>query len=110
MKLDFADEQWRNVLLPVYLASYIYQKQSFQVIINGQNGQISGQRPADWNKIWLVIGALLAPGLFFGLFGLLTIPLAGAGLGLSAFGFILLVVGMVLSVVIYQKAEALDDI
>lgn len=110
MKLDFANEQWRNILLPVYLASYIYQKQSFQVAINGQNGLISGQRPADWNKVWLVIGVLLAPGLLIGLAGLLTIPLAGAGLGMSAFGFVLLVIGMILSVVIYQKAEALDDL
>jgi hypothetical protein len=110
MKCDFADEDWRYVLLPVYLASYQYQDKFYQIVVNGQNGQISGQRPADWNKIWLVISLLLAPGLIIGLIGLLTIPLAGAGLGIGIFGFVLLVIGLLISVVIYQKAEALDDL
>ncbi|MCC7129666.1 MAG: hypothetical protein IT297_04630 [Anaerolineae bacterium] len=110
MKLDFDDEQWRYILLPVYLTSYIHQDQKYQVVVNGQNGIISGQQPADWNKIWLVIGLLLTPGLLLGLIGLITIPVAGAGIGIGAFGFVLLVLGLVLSAVIYQKAQALDDL
>jgi len=110
LNLEFADESWRYILLPVYLASYRYQNQSYQVMVNGQSGQVSGQRPADWNKIWLAIAALLAPGLIIGFFGLLAIPLAGAGIGIGGFGFILFVVGLILSVIIYQKAQTLDDL
>lgn len=109
MKLDFEDEQWRYILLPVYLTSYIYQDQKYQVVVNGQNGIISGQLPADWHKIWLVIGALLTPGLFLGLIGLLMIPLAGAGIGIGIFGFVLLILGLVLGSIIYQKAQALEN-
>jgi hypothetical protein len=110
MSLDFSEEDWRYILLPVYLAGYKYQGQTYQVMVNGQTGQISGQRPADWNKIWLVIAALLAPGLILGLIGLLTIPLAGAGVLIGGLGFILLVIGLILSAILYQKAQALDDL
>jgi len=109
MDLDFGEESWRYLLAPVYLASYRYEQQIYQVMLNGQTGAISGQRPADWNKVWLVIALLLVPGMLLGLVGLITIPLGGAGLGIGGFGFILLVIGAVLSVILYQKAGALDD-
>jgi hypothetical protein len=110
MNLDFADESWRYVLLPVYLATYTYENKPYQVMVNGETGKITGQRPADWNKIWLVIALLLAPGLLLGLLGLLTIPFAGAGLGIGGFGFILLVIGLVIALILYNKANALDDL
>jgi len=109
MDLDFGEESWRYLLAPVYLASYRYQQQTYQVMLNGQTGAISGQRPADWNKVWLVIALLLGPGMLLGLVGLIAIPLGGVGLGIGAFGFFLLVIGAVLSVILYQKAGALDD-
>jgi len=109
MILDFSDESWRYVLLPVYLTNYIYDKQSYQVMINGQNGEIAGQRPADWNKIWLVIAALLAPGILLGLLGLITIPIGGVGVGIGILGFILLIIGLVVSFILYNKAQAIDD-
>ncbi len=110
MNLDFAEESWQYVLLPVYLTTYRVGEASYQVMVNGQNGLISGQRPADWNKIWLAIAALISPGLFLGAIGLLTIPLGGVGLIIGGLGFILLVAGLIISVIIYQKAQALDDI
>ncbi len=109
MNLDFGEESWRYMLAPVYMASYRYQGQTYQVMLNGQTGEISGQRPADWNKVWLVIALLLGPGVLLGLIGLVTIPFGGAGLGIGGFGFILLVIGVVMSVILYQKAGALDD-
>ena len=110
MNLDFADESWRYLLLPVYLATYSYEGKPYQVMVNGETGKITGQRPADWNKIWLVIALLVAPGLLLGLLGLLTIPFAGAGLGIGGFGFVLLVIGLVIGLILYNKANALDDL
>jgi hypothetical protein len=110
MNLDFANESWRYVLLPVYLATYTYESKPYQVMVNGETGKITGQRPADWNKIWLVIALLLTPGLLLGLLGLLTIPFAGAGLGIGGFGFILLVIGLVIGFILYNKANSLDDL
>jgi len=110
MKLDFADESWRYVLFPIYLANYAYDSKNFQVMINGQTGAISGQRPVDWNKVWLAIAAILAPGLLLGLLGLVTIPLAGIGIVIGGVGFLLLVIGLVISFILFRKADALDDL
>jgi predicted heme/steroid binding protein len=59
MSLDFSDESWRYVLLPVYVAAYRYDGKVYQVMINGQGGAITGQRPVDWAKVWLAVAALL---------------------------------------------------
>lgn len=110
MRMDFADESWRYVLLPAYLAVYHYQNQPYQVIINGQTGQISGQRPVDWRKVWLAIGLVLLPGVVLGLIGLLTLLLGGVGIVIGGFGFFLLIIGLVVSFVIFQQAQKMDDV
>jgi DNA-directed RNA polymerase subunit RPC12/RpoP len=110
MNLDYSDETWRYVLLPFYLTSYSYKQHNYQVLINGQNGEISGQRPVDWNKVWLLVLIMIAPGMFLGLLGLMTIPFLGLGVIIGIVGFILLVIGIIASVFVYQKASGLDDI
>ena len=110
MDLDFANESWRYILAPVYLSAYTYAGKTYQAMINGQTGAIAGQRPVDWNKIWLVIAILLAPGALLGLIGLVTIPLAGAGVPIGFVGFFLLVIGVVLSIILYLRADRMDDI
>jgi hypothetical protein len=64
----------------------------------------------DWNKIWLVIILLLSPGMGLSLLGLVTIPLAGAGVVIGAIGFFLLVVGLVFAIILYAQADKMDDI
>lgn len=79
-------------------------------MVNGQTGTIAGQMPVDWTKVWLVIAALLAPGVLLGLLGLLTLLLGGVGAVIGGFGLFLLVIGMIISLVILRKAMSLDDI
>jgi hypothetical protein len=110
MELDFANESWRYILLPVYLANYIYANRTYHAIINGQSGAIAGQRPVDWNKVWLVILLLLSPGAGLGLIGLITLPLAGVGVVIGGIGFFLLVVGVIISIILYVQADKMDDI
>lgn len=110
MALDFSKESWRYILLPAYISVYQFQNLPFQVMINGQSGAISGQRPVDWQKVWLVIGLCLLPGVFFGLIGLVTLLLGGIGAFIGGLGFFLLIIGVILSFVIFQKAQSMDDI
>ena len=110
MNLDFSQETWRYVLLPVYVAAYRYQGKTFQVMVNGQTGVVAGQRPVDWTRIWLVVAALLAPGVLLGLLGLVTLVFAGLGAAIGGFGFILLVIGIVIAVIIVLNAMKMDDI
>ncbi len=109
MDLDFADESWRYILLPVYLSSYPYQGKIFQVMVNGQSGLIAGQRPVDWNKFWLIMVAILTPGVLLGLLGLVTIPLAGFGAILAMIGFALFLIGLVIVFVFFNHAQEMDD-
>lgn len=108
MTLDFDEETWRYILLPSFLAVYDYGDERYQVTLNGQTGTIAGTRPADWRKIWLVIAALLGPGLLIGLGGLLLIPFLGPLP--TAIGFGLSIAALITSIVILVRASRLDDI
>jgi len=110
MQADFADERWRHILLPVYLASYPFEGRTFQVMVNGQTGSVAGQKPVAWPKVWLVIAAMLAPGAGLGLLGLLTLALGGIGLIGLVLGFILLVAGLIGSILVFQKARASEEV
>ncbi len=110
MKLDFSDESWRYILLPVYLATYRYQDQSYQVMVNGQTGVVAGQRPVDWVKVWLAVFGLLSPGLTLGVIGIITTIFFDFGFFIGIIGFILLVIGLVIGFNIFRKAQAMDDV
>ena len=64
---------FKHVLLPVWLASYRYQDKAYRVLVNGQTGKVTGDRPYSWIKITLlvlfivaVIGIIVALVSFFG--------------------------------------------
>jgi hypothetical protein len=109
MEMDFSDESWRYILLPLYLASYKYENVDYQIVVNGQVGSISGQRPVDWRKVWLIVGGILTPGILLCGIGLLTIAF-GIGIVIGIFGFLLLIAGIVGAFFILRKAYSLDDI
>jgi Zn finger protein HypA/HybF involved in hydrogenase expression len=75
MQLDFNDESWRHILLPVYLATYDYGEENYQVVVNGETGAVGGERPVDWTKIILLIAAALALTVVAGLVGIAFPPL-----------------------------------
>jgi Zn finger protein HypA/HybF involved in hydrogenase expression len=106
MKADFKNETWRYILLPVYLASYCFKEKVYQVMINGQTGTISGQKPVDWWKVWLAILASLLPGLITGFIGLPLLIAGGIGLIPLFLGLVFLIAGIVFSVDLYRKAAA----
>ena len=111
MTADFGDERWRYILLPIYLASYPFGKRTFQVMVNGQTGQVAGQKPVAWLRIWLAIAALLTPGALLGLAGLLlSALLPPAGIVGLVIGFILLIAGFIGSIIIFKKARASEEV
>jgi Zn finger protein HypA/HybF involved in hydrogenase expression len=109
MNLDFSDESWRYILLPVYIAIYHYQQTQFQVMVNGQTGAISGQRPADWVKVGLVMFAAMSPALFTGLAGIILLFFGGLGFPVLMVAFVLAVAGVLISLNLFKKAQELDD-
>jgi hypothetical protein len=51
----FSDQRFKHILVPVWLLTYSYGGRSYQVVINGVTGQISGERPWSWIKIALLV-------------------------------------------------------
>jgi len=51
---------YKHLLLPLYIAAYLYEGKSYQVVVNGQSGKISGEKPLSWIKITLATVAVLA--------------------------------------------------
>ena len=110
MTADFADEQWRYILLPIYLLSYRYGQRTFQVMVNGQTGNVAGQKPVAWPKVWLAIAAMLLPGALLGLIGLAALSIGGLGIVGLAVGFILFIAGLIGSIFVLARARASEEI
>jgi len=109
MTADFDRERWRYVLLPAYMATYVYAGGTYHVMVNGQTAAVSGQKPIAWARVWLAIALALAPGVLLGLLGLILLAI-GVGAILLPFAFILFVVGLIVSGAILMRARAADDI
>lgn len=92
MVADFEDERWRYVLLPMYVAAYRYGDRTCQVLVNSQTGEVSGQKPVAWWKIYAAIAAATTPSFFVGV--CLGVPLtlaAGLGVAVMVVGFAMFV-------------------
>lgn len=109
MSLDFTDEEWRYILVPVYTTIYHYGEKPYQVTINGQNGRTSGPRPVDWEKVWLVIAGILSPGLLLFLIGWLFAS-HKSGPVTAAVGLFLLFVGAVISFFLVRQGQEIENV
>jgi len=110
MALNFHEESWRYILTPLYISVYRYEDEAYQVMVNGQSGEVAGQRPVDWPKVWLAIAGMLAPGVFLGVLGLLLLVLGPVGVAALVIAFIALIVGGIFAVSTFQKAKGMDDV
>jgi predicted RNA-binding Zn-ribbon protein involved in translation (DUF1610 family) len=56
----FDRETFKHVLLPIWTAAYKYSGKSYQFLVNGQTGEVQGERPYSWWKIGFAILAVAA--------------------------------------------------
>lgn len=69
MDIDWSDEYYRLLMLPVYSTSYSYNSKPYQVLINGENGEIIGEYPKSVIKITLaIIAAVIVLAVIFYLY------------------------------------------
>lgn len=61
-----SDVTFKHILVPVWLAAYKYRGRSFRFVVNGQTGQVSGERP--WS-VWKIAFAILVAAIVAGVFG-----------------------------------------
>jgi len=61
---DYSGQTFKHILTPVWLLTYNYGTQNFQVVLNGFTGAIAGKYPKSWVKIFFaVLGGLIALGI-----------------------------------------------
>ena len=65
---EYSRQTFKHVLCPIWLLSYVYGPRSFQVIVNGYTGRISGEYPKSWMKIFILITAILVGAALIGYF------------------------------------------
>ena len=60
VKTAYSSETFKHVLLPVWTAAYKYGGKSYRFLVNGQTGEVQGERPYSWWKIgFAVVGAVI---------------------------------------------------
>jgi hypothetical protein len=45
-------QTFKHIILPVWIAAYQYNNQTYQFAINAQTGRVSGEKPYSWIKIF----------------------------------------------------------
>lgn len=60
---DWADETFKHILLPVWMAAYKYNAKSYRFVVNGQTGEVQGERPWSAWKIGFAILGVVAIGV-----------------------------------------------
>ncbi len=56
----YANLMFKLVLLPVWVAAYIYAGRTWQVMVNANTGEVIGERPySKWKVAFAVLGALV---------------------------------------------------
>jgi DNA-directed RNA polymerase subunit RPC12/RpoP len=61
---NWSDETFKHILLPVWMASYKYNGRSYRFVVNGQTGEVQGERP--WSIWKIAFAALLVLALVTG--------------------------------------------
>jgi len=98
LQAEYSDLNWTLLLLPAYVTWYQEGERIWPVLVNGQNGRVSGVRRASARKANVT-------SLILGVVGLLLF-LAGGGLALlgaalppaAVVGLVILVIGLLLAV------------
>jgi hypothetical protein len=67
--VNWSDMTFKHVLLPVWIGKYRYKGVEYQIMINGQTGNVTGEKPKDTLKVVGIIVSVFATLIVLGLFG-----------------------------------------
>ena len=68
---DIRDVTFKHILVPVWIAAYRYRGRAFRFVVNGQTGQVIGERPwSAWKIAFAVLVGLMVAAAFGYLYGL----------------------------------------
>ncbi len=67
LSLSFRNVKFKHILAPFWVSSYYFKEKLYNIVINGQNGRVSGESPVSPIKVALTVagGAIIAGILFY---------------------------------------------
>jgi len=60
MNTSYSDITFKHILLPIWISSYRYNDKAYRFLINGQTGEVQGERPYSAIKIILAVLVAIA--------------------------------------------------
>ena len=60
LDVELSEETFKHILLPVYISTYQFKGKRYNFFVNGQTGNISGERPYSFWKIFFLVLAVIA--------------------------------------------------
>ena len=55
----YADIRFKHVLLPVWISAYRFRDKTYRFLVNGQTGEVAGESPVSWQKVTLLVVAVI---------------------------------------------------
>lgn len=56
---SLSQQTFKHLLLPLWICAYTYNGKLYRFLVNGQTGQVAGERPKSWVKIALLVLAFV---------------------------------------------------
>jgi len=69
--VNWSDMTFKHVLLPVWIGAYRYKGVEYSVMVNGQTGNVTGEKPKDTLKTLGIIVSVIATIIVLGLVGVI---------------------------------------
>ncbi|MCB0402671.1 MAG: DNA helicase PriA [Flavobacteriales bacterium] len=63
MDTHYDNITFKHVLLPVWVSSYLYNKKTYNFMINARTGEVQGDRPYSWIKIMFAVVTTITVGV-----------------------------------------------
>ncbi len=57
--INWSDMTFKHILLPVWTGTYHYQGKEYKLMVNGQTGKVTGEKPRDLLKTILILTSVL---------------------------------------------------
>ena len=59
MNTIYSGITFKHILLPIWISSYRFKDKVYRFLVNGQTGEVQGERPYSWLKIMLAVLAVI---------------------------------------------------
>jgi LSD1 subclass zinc finger protein len=56
LDIRWSDERFKLILLPIYISAYQFKGKTYRFLVNGHTGEVQGERPYSF---WKIFGAIL---------------------------------------------------